>query len=47
MGAAIMIQVPLQRTSFGPNSRVMIRIREEESFHQCQGYDIIIFEPQE
>ena len=41
-GAAIMNQVPLQRTSFGPYSRSMIRICKEESFHQRQGYDIIM-----
>ena len=41
-GAAIMNQVPLQRTSFGPYSRAMVRICKEESFHQRQGYDIMI-----
>ncbi|MCW3781335.1 1,2-phenylacetyl-CoA epoxidase subunit PaaA [Defluviimonas salinarum] len=41
-GAAIMNQVPLQRTSYGPYSRAMIRICKEESFHQRQGYDILI-----
>jgi len=41
-GAAIMNQVPLQRTSFGPYSRAMIRICKEESFHQRQGYDLIM-----
>lgn len=40
-GAAIMNQVPLQRTSFGPYSRAMIRVCKEESFHQRQGYDPI------
>ena len=40
--AAIMNQVPLQRTSFGPYSRAMIRICKEESFHQRQGYDIMM-----
>ena len=40
-GAAIMNQVPLQRTSFGPYARAMIRICKEESFHQRQGYDLI------
>ncbi|AUQ69301.1 1,2-phenylacetyl-CoA epoxidase subunit PaaA [Phaeobacter inhibens] len=40
-GAAIMNQVPLQRTSFGPYSRAMIRVCKEESFHQRQGYDAI------
>jgi ring-1,2-phenylacetyl-CoA epoxidase subunit PaaA len=41
-GAAIMNQVPLQRCSFGPYSRAMIRVCKEESFHQRQGYDIIM-----
>ncbi|PWE28061.1 1,2-phenylacetyl-CoA epoxidase subunit A [Pararhodobacter marinus] len=40
-GAAIMNQVPLQRTSFGPYARAMVRICKEESFHQRQGYDLI------
>ncbi len=37
-GAAIVNQVSLQRTSYGPYSRAMIRICKEESFHQRQGY---------
>jgi ring-1,2-phenylacetyl-CoA epoxidase subunit PaaA len=41
-GAAIMNQVPLQRTSYGPYARAMVRICKEESFHQRQGYDIIM-----
>jgi ring-1,2-phenylacetyl-CoA epoxidase subunit PaaA len=41
-GAAIMNQVPLQRCSYGPYSRAMIRICKEESFHQRQGYDIMM-----
>ena len=41
-GAAIMNQVPIQRCSFGPYSRAMIRICKEESFHQRQGYDIMM-----
>lgn len=41
-GAAIMNQVPLQRTSYGPYSRAMVRICKEESFHQRQGYDIMM-----
>ncbi|WP_310620099.1 1,2-phenylacetyl-CoA epoxidase subunit PaaA [Flexibacterium corallicola] len=41
-GAAIMNQVPLQRTSFGPYCRAMIRICKEESFHQRQGYSIMM-----
>lgn len=40
-GAAIVNQVSLQRTSYGPYSRAMIRICIEESFHQRQGYEII------
>lgn len=41
-GAAIVNQVALQRTSYGPYSRAMIRICKEESFHQRQGYEIMI-----
>ena len=41
-GAAICNQVSLQRTSHGPYSRSMIRICKEESFHQRQGYQIMI-----
>lgn len=41
-GAAIMNQVPLQRTSFGPYSRAMIRVCKEESFHQRQGYAVMM-----
>ena len=41
-GAAIMNQVPIQRCSFGPYSRAMIRVCKEESFHQRQGYDIMM-----
>ncbi len=41
-GAAIMNQVPLQRSSYGPYSRAMIRICKEESFHQRQGYSIMM-----
>ena len=41
-GAAIMNQVQLQRCSYGPYSRAMIRICKEESFHQRQGYDIMM-----
>ncbi len=40
-GAAIMNQVMLQRTSYGPYSRAMIRICKEESFHQRQGYESV------
>ena len=41
-GAAIVNQVSLQRTSYGPYSRAMIRICKEESFHQRQGYQIML-----
>ncbi len=41
-GAAIMNQIPLCRCSYGPYSRAMIRICKEESFHQRQGYDIMV-----
>jgi ring-1,2-phenylacetyl-CoA epoxidase subunit PaaA len=41
-GAAIMNQVPLQRTSFGPYARAMVRVCKEESFHQRQGYEIMM-----
>ena len=40
-GAAIMNQVPLQRTSYGPYARAMVRICKEESFHQRQGLSLI------
>lgn len=40
-GAAIINQVMLQRASFGPYSRAMVRICKEESFHQRQGYEIM------
>lgn len=40
-GAAITNQVSLQRTSYGPYARAMVRICKEESFHQRQGYEII------
>ena len=41
-GAAIMNQVPLCRCSYGPYARAMIRICKEESFHQRQGFDIML-----
>lgn len=41
-GAAIMNQVPLQYCSFGPYARAMVRVCKEESFHQRQGFDIIM-----
>ena len=40
-GAAIVNQVSLQGTSYGPYSRAMVRICKEESFHQRQGYEIM------
>ena len=41
-GAAIVNQISLQRTSYGPYSRAMIRICKEESFHQRQGFEILM-----
>ncbi|MDE2352969.1 MAG: 1,2-phenylacetyl-CoA epoxidase subunit A [Alphaproteobacteria bacterium] len=41
-GAAIMNQVALQRTSYGPYARAMVRICKEESFHQRQGYELML-----
>ncbi len=41
-GAAIVNQVALQRTSYGPYSRAMVRICKEESFHARQGYSIMM-----
>jgi ring-1,2-phenylacetyl-CoA epoxidase subunit PaaA len=41
-GAAIMNQVPLCRCSYGPYARAMERICKEESFHQRQGYEIVM-----
>ena len=41
-GAAIMNQVPLQRCSYGPYCRAMVRVCKEESFHQRQGFDIMM-----
>ena len=41
-GAAIMNQVPLCRCSYGPYARAMVRVCKEESFHQRQGYDIMM-----
>ncbi len=41
-GAAIMNQVPLQRCSYGPYARAMVRVCKEESFHQRQGFDIML-----
>ncbi|MFZ1749226.1 MAG: 1,2-phenylacetyl-CoA epoxidase subunit PaaA [Saprospiraceae bacterium] len=41
-GAAIMNQVPLCRCSYGPYARAMVRVCREESFHQRQGFDILL-----
>jgi ring-1,2-phenylacetyl-CoA epoxidase subunit PaaA len=41
-GAAIMNQVMLIRTSYGPYARAMVRICKEESFHQRQGFEILL-----
>ncbi|WP_154814675.1 1,2-phenylacetyl-CoA epoxidase subunit PaaA [Actinophytocola xinjiangensis] len=41
-GAAIVNQVPLCRTSYGPYARAMIRICKEESFHQRQGFELLM-----
>ncbi|ALJ00538.1 1,2-phenylacetyl-CoA epoxidase subunit PaaA [Rufibacter tibetensis] len=41
-GAAIMNQVPLIRTSYGPYARAMVRVCKEESFHQRQGFEIMM-----
>ena len=41
-GAAILNQVPLCRCSYGPYSRAMIRVCKEESFHQRQGFEILL-----
>jgi len=41
-GAAITNQVALTRTSYGPYSRAMVRICKEESFHQRQGFEILL-----
>ncbi|WP_396151420.1 1,2-phenylacetyl-CoA epoxidase subunit PaaA [Flavobacterium sp.] len=41
-GAAIMNQVALMGTSYGPYARAMVRICKEESFHQRQGYEILL-----
>ena len=41
-GAAIMNQVPLCRCSFGPYARAMVRVCKEESFHQRQGYELMM-----
>jgi ring-1,2-phenylacetyl-CoA epoxidase subunit PaaA len=41
-GAAITNQIPLCRCSYGPYARAMIRVCKEESFHQRQGYEIML-----
>ena len=41
-GAAIVNQISLCRTSYGPYARAMVRICKEESFHQRQGYGIMV-----
>jgi ring-1,2-phenylacetyl-CoA epoxidase subunit PaaA len=41
-GAAICNQVPLCRSSYGPYGRAMVRICKEESFHQRQGYELLL-----
>ena len=41
-GAAIINQVPLCRCSYGPYARAMVRICREESFHQRQGFEILL-----
>jgi ring-1,2-phenylacetyl-CoA epoxidase subunit PaaA len=41
-GAAIVNQVPLCRCSYGPYARAMIRICKEESFHQRQGFELLL-----
>ncbi|MDA0304249.1 MAG: 1,2-phenylacetyl-CoA epoxidase subunit A [Bacteroidetes bacterium] len=41
-GAAIMNQVPLCKCSYGPYARAMVRVCKEESFHQRQGFQIML-----
>ncbi len=41
-GAAIMNQIPICRCSYGPYARAMVRICREESFHQRQGFEIML-----
>lgn len=41
-GAAIINQVPLTATSYGPYARAMVRVCKEESFHQRQGFEIMM-----
>lgn len=42
-GAAIMNQIPLCRCSYGPYARAMVRVCKEESFHQRQGFEIMVY----
>src|SRR3546814_6388220 len=41
-GSAIINQIPLCRCSYGPYARAIVRVCKEESFHQRQGYDLLI-----
>ncbi len=41
-GSAIVNQIPICRCSFGPYARAMVRVCKEESFHQRQGFDIML-----
>ncbi|WP_332778243.1 1,2-phenylacetyl-CoA epoxidase subunit PaaA [Polaromonas sp.] len=41
-GSAIVNQVPICRCSYGPYARAMVRVCKEESFHQRQGFDIMV-----
>ncbi len=41
-GAAIINQIPLMNTSYGPYARAMVRVCKEESFHQRQGFEIML-----
>jgi ring-1,2-phenylacetyl-CoA epoxidase subunit PaaA len=41
-GSAIVNQIPLSRCSYGPYARAMARVCKEESFHQRQGYDLLL-----
>lgn len=41
-GAAIINQIPICRCSYGPYARAMVRICKEETFHQRQGFDIML-----
>ncbi len=41
-GAAILNQIPICRSSYGPYGRAMVRVCKEESFHQRQGFEILL-----